>query len=79
MQRCGLAIALEHDNPASHIVPETMTKLEEGELAGTVCLAAHMPGEWSERRKYLEDAQRLIAKANSQGAALHLPKELAGN
>ena len=31
---------------------------------------------WGE---YLDDAQRLIAKANSYGAALHLPKNLIQN
>jgi hypothetical protein len=79
IQRCGLVFALEHDNPARRIVPATMTKQEEAELGMSTCLPAHMPKDWSERRKFLEKAQRLIAKANSYGAALHLPMDLVEN
>ena len=59
------------------MLPEPMTKREEAELAVSVCLPAKMPDDWPERRKYLEDAQRLIAKANANGANLHLPANLA--
>ena len=76
VQRCGLVNALEHDNPHSRMVPERMTNLEEGELAGSVCLPAHLPEDWPERRKWLENAQRLIAEANSYGGSLHLPTNL---
>ena len=75
-QRCGLLYALEGDNPKAHLLPETMTKREAAELAASVCLAAKMPMDWPERQKYLSDAQGLIAKANSQGAGLHLPENL---
>ena len=69
--------ALEGDNPNAHLLPETMTKTESAELAVSVCLPAKMPTDWPERKKYLSDAQRLITKANSLGAGLHLPKGLS--
>ena len=75
-QRCGLMYALEGDNPKAHLLPETMTKREAAELAISVCLPAKLPTDWPERQKYVSDAQRLIAKANSQGAGLHLPENL---
>ena len=75
-QRCGLMYALEGDNLNAHLLPETMTKTESAELAVSVCLPAKMPPDWPERKKYLNDAQRLITKANSRGAGLHLPEGL---
>ena len=77
-QRCGLMYALEGDNPKAHLLSETMTKTEAAELAVSVCLPAKMPMDWPERQKRLSDAQRLITKANSQGAGLHLPENLRG-
>jgi hypothetical protein len=76
-QRCVLMYSLEGDNPKAHLLPETMTKREAAELALSVCLPAKMPVDWPERSKYLSDAQRLLAKANSQGAGLHLPENLS--
>ena len=76
-QRCGLMYALEGDNPNAHLLPETMTKTESAELAVSVCLPAKMPTDWPERKKYLSDAHRLITKANSLGAGLHLPEGLS--
>ena len=77
-QRCGLMYALTGDNPNKHLLPETMTKTEAAELAVSVCLPAKMPTDWPEREKYLSDARRLIAKANSQGAGLRYPENLRG-
>lgn len=77
-QRCGLMYALEGDNPKAHLLPETMTKREAAELAMSVCLSSKMPADWPGRQKSIDDAQRLIEKANSQGATLHLPKALQG-
>ncbi len=74
--RCGLIYALEGDNPKVHLLPETMAKEEAGELAISICLPAKMPSDWPERKKYLSGAQRLIEKANSAGAGLHLPQQL---
>ena len=62
--------ALEVDNPKAHLLPETMTKTEAAELAVSVCLPAKMPTDWPERQNYLSDAQRLITKANTQGAGV---------
>jgi hypothetical protein len=76
-QHCALVNALEHDSPASRILPTSMTQLEESELAVSVCVPAKMPADWPDRRKYLDDAQRLIAKARSFGSALQLPANLA--
>ena len=76
-QHCALVNALEHDNPASRILPPSMTQLEESELAVSVCLPAKMPADWPDRRKYLDDAQRLIVKARSLGSTLQLPANLA--
>lgn len=75
-QRCALINALEHDNPKARLVPKPVTTFEDAELAVSVCLPAQMPGDWPERPKYLENAQRLITKAKSHGAALHLPPNL---
>jgi len=75
-QHCALVNALEHDNPASRILPPSMTHLEETELAVSVCLPAKMPADWPDRQKYLDDAQRLIAKARSYGSTLRLPVNL---
>lgn len=79
VQHCALFNALEHDNPAARILPEPMTKLEEAELAVSICLPAKLPSDWPERRKYLENAKRLIARANSYGGALQLPLDLVQN
>ena len=79
IQRCSLINALEHDNPNARLVPEPMTKREEAELAVSVCIPAKMPDDWPDRRKYVDDARGLIAKANSYGAALHMPETLKGN
>jgi hypothetical protein len=76
-QHCALVNALEHDNPASRILPPPMSDLEESELAVSVCVPAKMPADWPDRRKYLDDAQRLIAKARSYGSTLQLPANLA--
>lgn len=78
-QRCGLMVALEHDNPAARILPPSMTNLEESELGMSVCIAAKMPDDWPDRKKYLDDAQRLIVKARSFGRMLQLPAHLAEN
>lgn len=78
IQRCALMNALEHDNPQAQILPAPMTRREEAELAISICLPAKMPKDWPERSKYLNDAQRLIAKADSLGGALHLPPNLVG-
>ena len=78
-QRCGLINALEHDNPAARLLPQPMTMRDEAELAVGVCLPAKMPDDWPDRGKYLEDAQRLIAKARSYGSDLHLPTNLGRN
>ena len=73
---CSMMNALEHDNPNAHMLPETMTKREEAELAVSVCVPARMPADWPDRHKYLTDAERLIAQANAGGATLHLPANL---
>ncbi len=78
IQRCALMYALEGDDPKTRLLPETMTKQEAAELAISVCLPSQMPIGWPERGKYVSSAQRLIAKANSQGAGLHLPENLQG-
>jgi hypothetical protein len=71
-QRCTLVNALEHDNPASRILPQPMTLREEAELAVSVCVPAKMPADWPNREKYLDDARRLIDRARSYGSTLHL-------
>lgn len=75
-QHCAMVNALEHDNPASRMLPPSMTQLEEAELAVSVCVPAKMPADWPDRQKYLEDAQRLIAKARPYGSTLQLPANL---
>lgn len=61
------------------MVPAGMSKLEEARLAMAVCLPAKMPRDWTERGKYLDDAQQLIVKANASGASLKLPPSLFRN
>ena len=78
-QRCALVTAFEHDNPAGRILPASMTNVEESELAMSVCLPAKMPDDWPDRRRYLDDAQRLIVKARSYGSTLKLPATLTTN
>jgi len=75
-QHCAMVNALEHDNPASRMLPPSMTRMEESELAVSVCVPAKMPADWPDRQKYLEDAQRLIAKARPYGSTLQLPANL---
>jgi hypothetical protein len=75
-QYCALVNALEHDNPKSQILPTSMTKQEEAQLAISVCLPAKMPVDWPDRRKYLDVAQRLIVKARSYGSQLQIPANL---
>ena len=79
VSRCGLVIALEHDNPAVRMLPASMTRLEESQLSMSVCLAAKMPVDWPGRTKSLEDAQRLIVKARSLGSTLQLPEGVGAN
>lgn len=74
---CQLAFSLEHDNPKARILPASMTMLEEAQLGMSVCLPTKMPADWPSRRKLLDTAQQLIAKAGSLGSTLHLPANLA--
>jgi hypothetical protein len=76
VQRCALMNAMAHDNPRTRILPDPMTMLEESGLAADVCLTANMPEDWPSKGKLLDDAQRLIAKANSHGVTLHVPVNL---
>lgn len=77
LQHCVLINALVHDNPSTRILPQPMTMAEESRLAVSVCIVAKMPGDWPVRRKYVDIAEQLIAKAVTNGASLHLPETLA--
>ena len=55
------------------MLPSSMTSRDESKLGVDVCFAANMPTDWTERGKYLSDADTIITDAYAHGATLHLP------
>ena len=46
-------------------------------LVMDVCLVAHMPIDWPERRARRQTATAILKRVNRAGAPLHLPQEIA--
>ncbi len=62
--------------PKSRGLPASLSDTDKVALVMDICLVAHMPADWPERRPRLQAATAILKQANQAGAPLHLPEAL---
>jgi hypothetical protein len=75
-QVCQALWAMQHDNPATRILPNKQPSSDEEALGVYLCLAGHMPSDWPDREKVIISLRGIFQRAKELGSDLISPVNL---